>query len=210
MELLSIAIFILILLFSVIFHEVAHGLAAEKLGDLTARYAGRLTLNPIPHIDPFGSILLPAFLLLVNSPILFGAAKPVPVDFRNLRNLKRDMIIVSFAGPATNLILAVLAAMVLRVMPNISDIGIELLGRTVILNVVLAFFNLIPVPPLDGSKVLAGMVGYFNREWMHWILELERFGFIILIALLITGLYQLILLPPVRFVMGFLLGPGFL
>ena len=210
MDPLSIIIFIFILLFSVIFHEVAHGLAAEKLGDPTARYAGRLTLNPIPHIDPFGSILLPAFLLLVNSPILFGAAKPVPVDFRNLRNLKRDMILVSFAGPATNLILAVLAAVVLRFIPNVSDLGIQLLARTVMLNVVLAFFNLIPIPPLDGSKILAGAIGYINREGMHWILELERYGFMILIVFLITGLYQLILLPPVRFAMNLLLGPGFL
>src|SRR3990167_4125953 len=106
MDPISIIIYIAILLFSVIFHEVAHGLMAEKLGDPTARYAGRLTLNPIPHIDLFGSILLPAFLLLVNSPILFGAAKPVPVDFRNFRNLKWGMILVSIAGPATNFLLA--------------------------------------------------------------------------------------------------------
>ncbi|OGE83539.1 MAG: hypothetical protein A3B10_03415 [Candidatus Doudnabacteria bacterium RIFCSPLOWO2_01_FULL_44_21] len=207
MDPISIVIFIFILLFSVIFHEVAHGLTAEKLGDPTARYAGRLTLNPISHIDLFGSILLPVFLLLINSPILFGAAKPVPVDYRNLRNVKRDMILVSFAGPLTNLILAALAAAVFRILPNISDLGQGLLIQTVSLNLVLALFNLIPIPPLDGSKILASLFGFLDRGWMYAILSLERFGFILLILFLYTGLIQTILGPPLIFFMKLFLGP---
>src|SRR5689334_20588593 len=130
MDLVSVVIYLVILLFSVIFHEVAHGLMADRLGDPTARYADRLTLNPIPHIDLFGSILLPAVLLLINSPILFGAAKPVPVDYRNLRNLKWDMILVAFVGPLTNFLLAGVAALVYRFIPNISDLGSALLLQT--------------------------------------------------------------------------------
>ena len=111
---MEIILFLIILLFSVVIHEVSHGVIADRLGDPTARYAGRLTLNPIPHIDLFGSILLPLFLLLVQSPILFGAAKPVPVNFMNLRRPKRDMALVSLAGPASNFILALASAIPLR------------------------------------------------------------------------------------------------
>ncbi len=205
---ISIAIFLFILLFSVIFHEVAHGVMAEKLGDPTAREAGRLTLNPIPHIDLFGSILLPIFLLLIHSPILFGAARPVPVDYRNLRNLKRDMILVSLAGVATNFLLAIIAAVVYRLTPNLSDMGQMLLIETVSLNLVLGLFNLIPIPPLDGSKVLASLFGFLDRRWMYAMLSLERYGFIILIIFLYTGLIQTILLPPLGFLLKLLLGPN--
>ncbi len=207
MDPLSIIIFIFILLFSVIFHEVAHGLVAERLGDPTARYAGRLTLNPIPHIDLFGSILLPAFLLLIHSPILFGSAKPVPVDYRNLRNLKMGIFLVSIAGPLTNFVLALLAAVVYRLTPHLSEMGGYLLIQTMSLNLVLCFFNLIPIPPLDGSKILASLFGFLDSAWMYSILSLERFGFIILIFFLFTGLLQNILLPPVTYFLRIFLGP---
>lgn len=206
MDLFSIAIYIFILLFSVIFHEVAHGLVAERLGDPTARYAGRLTLNPIPHIDLFGSILLPAFLLIIHSPIIFGAAKPVPVDYRNLKNLKWDMILVSLAGVVTNFLLALVAAAVYRLTPNLSSLGKELLMETILLNLVLCFFNLIPIPPLDGSKILASLVGYINHGWMYLILSLERYGFILLLLFLYTGLAQVLILPPVVFFFKLFLG----
>jgi Zn-dependent protease len=208
MDPINIAIFIVILLFSVIFHEVAHGLMAERLGDSTARYAGRLTLNPIPHIDLFGSILLPALLLLVGSPIIFGAAKPVPVDYRNLHNTRRDMILVALAGVVTNFLLAFIAAIVYRITPNLSGMGQYLLLQTIILNLVLCFFNLVPIPPLDGSKVLASVLGYINREWMFSFLSLERFGFLILIAVLYTGIIQQIILPPVYFFLNLFVGSG--
>jgi Zn-dependent protease len=206
MDPISILIYIFILLFSVIFHEIAHGLMAEKLGDPTAREAGRLTLNPIPHIDLFGSILLPAFLLLIHSPIIFGAAKPVPVDYRNLRNLKRDMILVSLAGVATNFLLAIVAAAVFRLTPNLSDMGRTLLLETITLNLVLGLFNLIPIPPLDGSKVLASLLGFLDRNWMYWLLSVERYGFILLIIFLYSGLLQYVIFPPLIFFMKFLVG----
>jgi len=179
---------------------------AEKLGDPTARYAGRLTLNPIPHIDLFGSILLPAFLLLVNSPILFGAAKPVPVDYNNLRNLKWGVLLVSFAGPFTNFILATLAAAVYRLAPDISTMGQSLLIQTILLNLTLGLFNLIPIPPLDGSKILASLFGFLSSSWMYSMLQLERYGFIILILFLYTGLIHAVLLPPLVFLFQFLVG----
>ncbi len=206
MDPLSIIIYVAILLFSVIFHEVAHGLVAERLGDPTARYAGRLTLNPIPHIDLFGSILLPVFLLLVGSPIIFGSAKPVPVDYRNLRNLKRDMILVALAGVAVNFLLALVAAIVYRFTPGLSKFGSDLLFQTIALNLVLCFFNLLPIPPLDGSKVLASILGFFDREWMHSFLLLERYGFFFLILLLYTGLIQNIIFGPVKFFLGLFTG----
>ena len=169
---------------------------ADRLGDPTARYAGRLTLNPIPHIDPFWSILLPAVLLFTGSSVLFGAAKPVPVDFSNFRNLKRDMFLVAIVGPLTNFVLAALAALTYLYVPNISEVGKELLVETASLNLVLAIFNMIPVPPLDGSKVLASILGLFDRSLIYRFLELERFGFIILIVLLFSGVFYQILIPP--------------
>lgn len=208
MDPITIAVFIFILLFSVIFHEVAHGLMADRLGDPTARYAGRLTLNPIPHIDLFGSILLPVFLLLIHSPILFGAAKPVPVDYRNLRNLKWDMILVSLAGPATNFLLAIIAAIVFRLTPGLSVMGQNLLLQTITLNLVLGLFNLIPIPPLDGSKVLASLLGFLDRGWMYTILSFERFGFILVILLLYTGVLNAVLFPALTFCLNILVGPN--
>jgi Zn-dependent protease len=199
-------IFIVILIFSVIFHEVAHGLMAFRLGDPTAKFAGRLTLNPIPHIDLFGSLILPALLYYAGLPIL-GAAKPVPVDYRNLGNIRRDMILVSVVGPLTNLLLAAVAAAVYRLTPGISGTGEILLVMTVQLNVVLALFNMIPIPPLDGSKILASILGYIDHNLMYRFLDLERFGFVlVLLLVMIPGLFSSILLPPLLAIMGFLLG----
>jgi Zn-dependent protease len=202
----STVIFIVILLFSVIFHEVAHGLVADWLGDPTARYSGRLTLNPIPHIDPFGSILLPAILYMVGSPFIFGAAKPVPVNYQNLRNFRRDMILVALAGPATNFLLAIAVSLVLRFFPNISATGNALLLQVLVLNLVLGIFNLIPIPPLDGSKVLASLLGFVDRNLMYWILELERYGFILIFIFLFTGFFSSVLLPLVSACAKFLVG----
>ncbi|MBX4204746.1 MAG: site-2 protease family protein [Candidatus Doudnabacteria bacterium] len=209
MDPFSVIFFIFILLFSVIFHEVAHGLVADWLGDPTARYSGRLTLNPIPHIDPFGSILLPAILYLVGSPFIFGAAKPVPVNYQNLRNFRRDMILVALAGPATNFLLAGAASLVFRFFPGISEQGQALVFQIILLNLILGIFNLIPIPPLDGSKVLASALGFVDRGLMYWILELERFGFILIFLFLFTGLFSSILLPLVSACVKFLLGTDF-
>jgi Zn-dependent protease len=209
MEPLSIITFLVILLFSVIFHEVAHGLMAYRLGDPTAKFAGRLTLNPIPHIDLFGSILLPAFLAFLHLPII-GAAKPVPVNYNNLRDIRSGMFLVSIVGPLTNFALALLAALVYKFTPGISSVGANLLLETVQLNLVLTVFNLIPIPPLDGSKVLASILGYINHNLMYALLELERYGFIIIFGLifLLPSLLTNVLLPPVLYFMNLLTGHG--
>ncbi len=165
MDLLSAFFILVILIFSAILHEVAHGFVAEKLGDPTARLAGRLTLNPLKHIDPFMSILLPAILIYYQSPVVFGAAKPVPVDPFNLKEGRKDIALVSLAGPLTNVALAIIAAFAIKIIyffihtPSdsirIEVFALYILGLIVRLNLLLAIFNLIPVPPLDGSKIFA-------------------------------------------------------
>lgn len=206
MDPISVVIFIVILLFSVIFHEVAHGLMAYRLGDPTAKFSGRLTLNPIPHIDLFGSIILPALLYYAGLPVI-GAAKPVPVNYANLRDIRMGMVLVAIVGPLTNLALAAVAAIVYRLAPDISTMGQDLLLETVYLNLVLAFFNMIPVPPLDGSKVVAGLLGYIDHNLMYRLLDMERFGFfIIFVLILIPGFLSSILLPPVMHVLSFFIG----
>lgn len=204
MDLGSIIIILIILLFSVIIHELCHGVVAERLGDSTARLAGRLTLNPLPHLDLFGSILLPLFLFLVNSPILFGAAKPVPVNFFNLRNPKRDMALVALAGPAANLFLAIAFAIPIRFgLLDSQTLGYQILLQATVLNLVLGVFNLLPIPPLDGSKVFAS---FFSDEVMYKILLWERFGFILIILFLYLGLINLVLVPIISFLSFLLLG----
>lgn len=177
------ALSIVILLFSVIIHEVMHGLTALKFGDRTAERAGRLTLNPIPHIDLVGTILLPALLFISNSPILFGWAKPVPVNPLNFSDIKRGELLVSAAGIASNLVLAVIASLLFHLLNNFAnppDLVLELLYFTVSINLLLAVFNLIPIPPLDGSKVLISLLPYnLAREYQRF----EPYGFVMLLLL---------------------------
>lgn len=154
----NIIILLIILIYSAILHEVAHGFVADKLGDPTARLMGRLTLNPQKHIDLWLSIVLPLFLLISHSPVIFGAAKPVPVDPFNLREGRKDIALVSLAGPLTNIIIAVIAALILRISFGPSAISFYLSGflkGVIQLNLLLAIFNLLPIPPLDGSKIFA-------------------------------------------------------
>jgi len=151
---------ITILVFSAILHEVAHGYVADRLGDPTARLLGRLTLNPKSHIDPFLSIILPLLLFLSGSPVLFGGAKPVPVDPFNLRDGRKDMALVSLAGPATNIVLAIIASAFFRLFYSMGAVGsLDIIGAILLtiiqINILLAIFNLLPIPPLDGSKVFA-------------------------------------------------------
>lgn len=182
---------LVILIFSAIVHEVSHGLMAERLGDDTAREQGRITLNPIPHIDPFSSILLPLILLGVGSPIIFGAAKPVPVNFSNLRHPKSGMALVSLAGPLSNLFLAILCVIPFKLgLTNV--ISGPILLQAIMLNLVLGTFNLIPIPPLDGSKILASLG---SNQFMYRLLSLERYGFILVLIFLMLGWLQAILLP---------------
>jgi len=149
MDILGAIITLVILVFSAILHEIAHGYVAERFGDPTARLMGRLTLDPRKHIDPIMSIALPLLLLISGSPIIIGGAKPVPVDPFNLRDGRKDLALVSLAGPLTNIVIAVIFSLIFRIFPS------GIIGLVVQLNLLLAIFNLIPIPPLDGSKIFS-------------------------------------------------------
>lgn len=179
---LQIGAMLLGLAIAVIFHEVAHGYVALQLGDPTAYYAGRLTLNPLKHIDLMGTIIVPALLIVSGVGFVFGWAKPVPVNYYNLRYGKWGPLLVALAGPATNFVILVVAGLLVRVAP--ADTALPgLLMWIALINAVLMFFNLVPVPPLDGSKVL-----YVFLEGRPDIIQwLERYGFYILIGLLVLG-----------------------
>ncbi|HNZ30394.1 MAG: Peptidase family M50 [Candidatus Aerophobetes bacterium ADurb.Bin490] len=185
-----------VLVFSVVVHEVAHGFAANKLGDPTAKDEGRLTLNPIPHIDPFMSVILPLMLIFTGSPFVIGGAKPVPVNPMYFRDHKKGMMITSLAGPASNILLAVIFAVILKmtsVIPVLGSQGLVMfLSYGILLNVMLAAFNLIPIPPLDGSKVLMGVM---PDRMMYSYMKLEPYGMFIIIALLAFGVLNMILGP---------------
>ncbi|HEX5539250.1 MAG TPA: site-2 protease family protein, partial [Methylophilaceae bacterium] len=169
--------------------------AARYFGDMTAHYAGRISLNPIKHIDPFGTILVPALMMMAGG-ILFGWAKPVPVDFSRLRNPKRDMLWVAAAGPASNLIMAILWAVVLKFsvhFPPSFSVPLELMAQAgVKINVVLMVLNLLPLPPLDGGRIAVSLLPH---HLAYEYAKVERYGFIILIVLLFTGILSRILQP---------------
>lgn len=185
MDLLLLIISLVILIYSAILHEIAHGYVADRLGDPTARLLGRLTLNPIPHIDPIMSVLLPLILLISGSPVLFGGAKPVPVDPFNLRDGRKDVALVSLAGPLTNLILAIVASIIIHilsaVLPDMSNVITQILFTIVRINLLLAIFNLLPIPPLDGSKIFALLLP--ERDARAY-LSVSEYGTFILLFLL--------------------------
>jgi Zn-dependent protease len=177
------SVWVIPVLLAITLHEAAHGYVALKLGDDTALSAGRVTFNPLKHIDRFGTILLPALLLLVKSPFLFGYAKPVPVNFARLNNPRRDMIWVAAAGPATNLILATVSALLLHLIvlfpPGAAAWIGENLRNSVLINVVLAVFNMLPLPPLDGGRVAVGLL---PDMLAFRLARLERWGLFIIIG----------------------------
>lgn len=188
-----------IFLMSVILHEVSHGWVAYHRGDMTARNAGRLTLNPIAHIDFWGTLLLPVLLIVIHSPVIFGWAKPVPVNFLNLYHPKRDMIWVGAAGPLTNITIAFLFSLLLR--SGLSQELTALVTLGALINIVLAVFNLIPIPPLDGSRVLTGLL---PPRQAALLLRMEPYGFIILVGLLWSGILGKFLWPVVQFLAALL------
>jgi len=195
MQIIDSIFVIAVIMFSAVIHEVMHGVAADKLGDPTARYAGRLTLNPLKHLDPFGSVLLPVILALTNSPILFGWAKPVPYNPYNLTGSPRyGEAIVAGAGPASNFAIALIAALVIRANILPTELN-SIVFIIVLVNIMLGIFNLIPIPPLDGSKVLTAILPLGLRiSYDRWRTRMEfnpflGMGLVLLLILVLGGTF---------------------
>lgn len=188
-KLVQIVIRIFVLVFAIIIHEVAHGWVAEKRGDPTARRLGRITLNPLPHIDLFGSIIIPGFMILTGSPFIIGWAKPVPIDIRRFRDPLRDFAVTALAGPVANLLQVVVYVAVYRLaVAQGWPVWLGYLGFSgAAVNLFLALFNLIPIPPLDGSRLVAAAL---PTRMAIGYLSIERFGFMIIFALMFLGVFD--------------------
>lgn len=196
---ISISAFIIV----IVLHEVAHGFTAYLLGDPTAKESGRLTLNPLAHMDPVGTVLIPGMLLLTNSPVVFGWAKPVPVNAMNFRDPKRGMFLTGLAGPASNFLIALAVSLIVKTgitagSQFLRDFSLAL----ILISLLLGIFNLIPVPPLDGSNLIVPLL---PEKAYYYFMRMERYGFIILIALLYLGLLDRVILPLTLSIARFLL-----
>jgi Zn-dependent protease len=215
----ALSVWLIPVVVAITLHEAAHGWVAERFGDPTARMLGRVTFNPIKHVDPIGTLLLPGLLLLFQAPVLFGYAKPVPVNFGRLNNPKRDMIWVALAGPGINIGLAIASAFAIHLTPWLPQaVGrwvLENLVNSVQINVVLAVFNMLPLPPLDGGRVLTGLL---PRPYAWRFAQLERYGLVILLGLLFLVPYiaqslgyafnplAYVLLPPIEWLNRLIFG----
>jgi Zn-dependent protease len=209
-DIAQIFIAFIVLLFSLTVHEMAHAWTADRLGDPTARLLGRVSLNPMVHADLIGTIVFP-LLAMVSGVPLIGWAKPVPVNPRQLRQPRRDYVLVAAAGPASNLVMAVTAAILLRLVPvspvtlgepNVTAPVAALLSQALRLNVLLAVFNMIPIPPLDGGNVLSGLLP--ARAAFRFNAILRPYGFLILYALMLTRGFEYLVIPPSRFLLSWL------
>lgn len=213
------SVWIVPVILAITLHEAAHAWVAQKLGDDTAQRLGRVTFNPIAHIDRFGTIIVPGLLLLMNTGFLFGWAKPVPVNFRRLRNPRRDMVLVAAAGPAINIAIAIFSAWLLRWHGLLPDAAIDwaqnALYASVVINVILAVFNMLPLPPLDGGRIAVGLL---PAPLARPLARLERYGFIILLGLLFLlpwvgaqmgldlNLFGRLILGPTLWIISFIMG----
>lgn len=201
---MSAIVYLPILFFSIILHEYAHGYIACRNGDDTAYVLGRLTFNPLKHIDFVGSILVPLFCLLMHWP-LFGWAKPVPVNPYNLNNIRGDMAKVAFAGPASNLILVIISALALKLVvmfvPNFTLL-MQVFVYSILINLLLALFNLMPIPPLDGSKIIAR---FLPVKMANKYMRFERYGMLLVIILIFTGVFSKIIVPVFYFIFNLIL-----
>jgi Zn-dependent protease len=196
----ALIISLLILIFSLSVHEAAHAWSASRLGDDTAKRLGRVSLNPVVHTDPIGTLLLPVLAMVSNAPII-GWAKPTPVNTRNLRHPRRDHILVTAAGPASNLMIALSAALVLRLIPVEVGPVPMIATQVLLLNVLLAVFNMLPIPPLDGGQILMALLPPAISFRLRFLYE---YGFLILMALLITGVLGSLIGPPYYVVLSWL------
>ena len=185
-SLYDVSVWVLPLVIAITFHEAAHAFVAYRLGDNTAWQLGRVSFNPLKHIDPFGTVILPGLLLLSHSPFLFGYAKPVPVNYRNLNHPRLDMVWVALAGPVINIILALLVGFAIHALPFVPESAAQWtadnLKNAFLINIVLAVFNMLPIPPLDGGRVAVGLL---PRVLAYPLARLEPYGMLILIGLLI-------------------------
>ncbi|RUM79677.1 MAG: site-2 protease family protein [Candidatus Thioglobus sp.] len=195
----TLLIWVIPVLFAITVHETAHGWVASKLGDHTARMMGRLTLNPIKHIDPVGTILVPALLYLSSAGFIFGWAKPVPINFSALRSPKKDMLWVALAGPGVNLLMAIGWLIIVAIANTLNIPFLVLMGGAgIFVNLLLAIFNLLPIPPLDGGRVISSLLpGRLAYQYD----QLEPYGLFILVGLLFLGVFQNIIWPIVYFLL---------